>query len=71
MRRGMTERKDTVSEVEVCAARALVFAAIGACEAANKVPSAWINAPTWSRALAFAIDPDDYPAGRVAAGGLL
>ncbi len=55
----MTEREDTVPKVENCAARAVVLAALNACEAANKAPSAWVNAPTWSRALAFAVDPDD------------
>ncbi len=55
----MTDRNDTVPKVESCAARALVLAALNACEAANKAPSAWVNAPTWSRALVFAINHDD------------
>ncbi len=55
----MTDRNDTVPKVENCAARAVVLAALNACEAANKAPSAWVNAPTWSRALAFGGDFDD------------
>ncbi len=57
----MTERMDTVFEVEACAVRWIAVAATDACEAAHKKPNAYVSTQTWAVGLTTRAntDPDD------------